>query len=74
MRMQGIVSVVTPAIYVVPFELIHQIVGCHQPVLPKVCSVNPKGSATSSQGIRVYVSVMAALKLTYFLTKGIVFC
>jgi hypothetical protein len=40
-------------------------------VAPKVCSVDPKGSATSSQGVRGYISVMATLKCTY---KGIMFC
>jgi hypothetical protein len=35
-------------------------------VVPKVCSEDPKGSATSSKGIRGYISVMATLKFTYF--------
>ena len=35
-------------------------------VVPKVCSVDSKGSATSSQEIRGYISVMAALKLLIF--------
>jgi hypothetical protein len=43
-------------------------------VVPKVCSADPKGSASSSQGIRGYVSVMVALKVTYSLIKGIMFC
>ena len=30
--------------------------------VPKVCSADPLGSAASSQGIRGYISVMAALK------------
>ena len=34
-------------------------------VVPKMCSLDPKGSATSSQGIRGYTSVMATLKFTY---------
>jgi hypothetical protein len=38
-----------------------------KPVVPKVCSADPKGSATSSQGIRGYISVMATWKvLCYF--------
>jgi hypothetical protein len=28
------------------------------PVVPKVCSADPKGSATSPQGIRGYISAM----------------
>jgi len=32
--------------------------------------MDPKGSATSSQGIHGYTSVMATLKFTYFLIKG----
>jgi hypothetical protein len=36
-------------------------------VAPKVCSADPKKSATSSQGIRGHISVMAALKLLYIL-------
>jgi hypothetical protein len=35
-------------------------------VVPKVCSADPEGSATSSVKIRGYVSVMATLKLTLF--------
>jgi hypothetical protein len=31
-------------------------------VVPKVCSVNPKGSATTSQGICGQISVKAILK------------
>ena len=41
--------------------------------VPKVCSADPKGSATSSQEICGYISVMATLKLTYFLIEGITF-
>jgi len=37
-----------------------------RPVVPTVRSTNPKGSATSSQGIRGYISVMLNLKFTYF--------
>jgi hypothetical protein len=33
-------------------------------VVTKVCSADPKGSSSSSQGIRGYISVMAALKFT----------
>jgi len=34
-------------------------------LVPKVCSADPRGSATGSQGIRGYVSVMATLKFTF---------
>ena len=34
-------------------------------VVPKLCSADPKGSATSSQGIRGYIFVMTTLKITY---------
>ena len=36
------------------------------PVVPKLCSGDPKRSAISSQGIRGYISVMANLKFIYF--------
>jgi hypothetical protein len=36
------------------------------PLVLKVCSADPKLSASSSQGIRGYTSVIAALKFTYF--------
>jgi len=36
-------------------------------VLPKACSKDPLESATSSQRIRGYISVIATLKFTYFL-------
>jgi len=36
-------------------------------VVPEVHSVDPKGSATSYQGNRGYMYVMATLKYTYFL-------
>jgi len=36
-------------------------------VVPKVCSTDPTGPTTSSQGIRRNISVMATLKFTYFL-------
>jgi len=32
--------------------------------------MDPKGSATRSQGIHGYTTVMATLKFTYFLIKG----
>ena len=32
-----------------------------------MCSADPFGSATNFQGIREYISVMAALKFAYFL-------
>ena len=47
------------------------IIGClwtDSAVVPKACCA--MGSATSSQGIRGYISVMATLKFTYFLIKG----
>jgi len=37
----------------------------------KMCSMDPKGSAVSSLGICGYISVIAALKFTYFLIKGL---
>jgi hypothetical protein len=37
------------------------------PWFPKVCFTDPKGSLTSFQGIRDYISVMAALKFIYVL-------
>jgi hypothetical protein len=33
--------------------------------VPKLCSADPLGTATSSQGIRGYISVIATLKFTY---------
>jgi len=42
--------------------------------VPKFCSAYPKGPATSSQGMRGNISVMATLKFTYFLIQGIMFC
>jgi len=33
----------------------------------KVCPADPKGSATSTQRIRVYISTMGTSKFTYFL-------
>jgi len=38
-----------------------------KPVVPKVCSADPKGSATISQGIHGYISVMATLKFDVLL-------
>jgi hypothetical protein len=43
-------------------------------VVPKVCHADPKGSATGSQGIRGYISVMTTLKYTYFLIEGMITC
>jgi hypothetical protein len=43
-------------------------------VVPQVCSADPKGSVTGSQGIRGYISVIATLKFPYFLIKVITFC
>jgi len=43
-------------------------------VVLKVCSADPKGSATSSLEIRGYMSVMATLKFSlFFFVKGIMF-
>jgi hypothetical protein len=44
------------------------------PVVPKVCSADPKGSATRPQGICKYISVMATLKFTYLLHYRNNFC
>jgi hypothetical protein len=38
-----------------------------KPVVPKVCSADPKGSASSSQGIHGYIFVMAILKFDILL-------
>ena len=40
-------------------------------VVPSLCSAGPKGSATSSQGIRGFISITAALQFTCFIIKGI---
>jgi hypothetical protein len=40
-------------------------------LVPKVCSTDPLGTTTGSEGIRGYISVMDALKFTYLLIKGI---
>jgi len=42
-------------------------------LVPKVCFADPKGSVTSSQGIRGYVSVRGTLEVTYSLIKRIMF-
>jgi len=49
---------------------------CAKPLVPKLCSADPKGSATSSKDIRGHISVLAALKFTYFLVliKGVMLC
>jgi hypothetical protein len=44
-----------------------------RPVVPTVRSTNPMGSATSSQGIRGYISVILTLKFIYCVNKGTVF-
>jgi len=44
------------------------------PVVSKLCSADSKGSVTGYQGIRGYISVMAALKFPYFFIKGTMFC
>jgi hypothetical protein len=43
------------------------------PLALKVWSTDPMGTATSSQGIRGYISVMAAVKFPYFSIKRIPF-
>ena len=42
-------------------------------VVLKMCCVDPKGSAVSSLGTCGYISLIAVLKLTYFLIKGMFF-
>ena len=44
----------------------------YRAVVPEVCSTDPKRTATNSQGIREYISVMATLKLNKFLIKRII--
>jgi hypothetical protein len=39
--------------------------GSSSAVVPKVCSADDKGSATSSQGIRGYISLMTTVKFAY---------
>jgi hypothetical protein len=43
-------------------------------VVPNVCSTDPFETTTISEEIRVYISVMDALKFTYLLIKGIMYC
>jgi len=43
-------------------------------VVPKVWPADPMESMTTSQGLHGYVSVMATLRFTNFLIKGIMFC
>jgi len=38
-------------------------------VVPKMCSADPKGFTTSSQGICENISEMATLRFTYFLNE-----
>ena len=42
---------------------------CRGAVVHKVCPADPKGSATSSQGICGGIAVMANWKYTYFLIE-----
>jgi len=42
-------------------------------MVPKVCSADLLGFATIFHGIRGYISLIATLKFTYFLSKGIIF-
>jgi hypothetical protein len=46
----------------------------YRAVVSEVCSADPKRTATNSQGIPAYISVMATFKLIKFLIKGITFC
>jgi len=39
---------------------------CSIPVVSEMCSSDPKGSVTCSQGIGGYISVKATLKFTYY--------
>ena len=43
-------------------------------VVTKVHSADPKGSMTISQRIHGYISLVAVLKFTDFLVKGIMLC
>jgi len=56
-------------LYITKYILLNEVVSRrpYTAVITKVCSSDRKGSVTSSQGIRGYMSVMATLKLTYFL-------
>jgi len=49
---------------------------CANPLVSKLCSADPKSSATSFQGIRGHISILAALKviIILFLIKGITLC
>jgi hypothetical protein len=47
---------------------------CQITVVPKVRLADPRETATSSQGISGYISVMAALKFAYFLITEIMSC
>jgi len=51
-----------------------QLHNCYNSVVPKMCSKDPKGSATSSQRICRYISIIASLKFPNLLNKGIMFC
>jgi hypothetical protein len=50
------------------------VLSCLDQWLSKVCAMNLKGPATISQGIRGYISVLAAMKFSNFLIKRIMFC
>ena len=43
-------------------------------VVFEVCFADPKCPVTISQWFRVYISVMASVKFTYFLIQGIILC
>ena len=46
----------------------------YRAMVPEVCSADSKRTATNSQGIRGYISVMTTLKLSKFLIKSMTFC
>ena len=54
-------------------QMVCPIVDSSIAVVTTVCSADLRRSATSSQGIRGYIAVMAAVKFTYLLIKVIMF-
>jgi hypothetical protein len=42
------------------------VLSCLGQLLAELCCMNLKGPETSTQGIRGYISVLAAMKFTYF--------
>jgi hypothetical protein len=47
-----------------------QLPRCVNAMFPKLCSADPKGSINNTQGIRGFISIMAALNFTYFLKRN----